>query len=460
MKHQALWLWITIFVATISLLMVLPRIPIKIDTQIGSLPIKIDTAVGDYDVNANLFGFRFFRDLKFQPGLDLQGGVRVVMEADMKEIPADRQETAVSSVKDVIERRVNFLGVTEPNIYTSRKGDQYRVVVELPGVTDTKQVVDTIGQTAQLEFREIPEGKDQFSITESIEDWKVTELNGKYLDRADVVFDPTTGAPMVQLTFNGDGADLFEEITRRNIDKPLAIFLDNRLLTAPTVQSAISGGQATIQGQFTVDVANNLVVQLNAGALPVPVTIVQQKNIGPTLGQEAVQKSIVAGVVGLVLVGLFMVINYGLLGIFAIAALIIYGLMTLAIYKFVPVTLTLSGIAGFILSIGLAVDASILIFERIREERRLGKSKRAAVNLGFTRAWDSIRDANLASLVTVFVLFNPFDWEFLVTSGTVRGFALTLGIGIVLGLFTGVLVLKSLIYAFYPMPADEKGKKS
>lgn len=440
--------------------MVLPRIPIKIDTQIGSLPIKIDTAVGDYDVNANLFGFRFFRDLKFQPGLDLQGGVRVVMEADMKEIPADRQETAVSSVKDVIERRVNFLGVTEPNIYTSRKGDQYRVVVELPGVTDTKQVVDTIGQTAQLEFREIPEGKDQFSITESIEDWKVTELNGKYLDRADVVFDPTTGAPMVQLTFNGDGADLFEEITRRNIDKPLAIFLDNRLLTAPTVQSAISGGQATIQGQFTVDVANNLVVQLNAGALPVPVTIVQQKNIGPTLGQEAVQKSIVAGVVGLVLVGLFMVINYGLLGIFAIAALIIYGLMTLAIYKFVPVTLTLSGIAGFILSIGLAVDASILIFERIREERRLGKSKRAAVNLGFTRAWDSIRDANLASLVTVFVLFNPFDWEFLVTSGTVRGFALTLGIGIVLGLFTGVLVLKSLIYAFYPMPADEKGKKS
>ncbi|NTV30509.1 protein translocase subunit SecD [candidate division WWE3 bacterium] len=459
MKHQSFWLWITFFVATISLLMVLPRIPIKIDKTIGSLPIKIDTVIGDYDINVSFLGFRFKRDLKFQPGLDLQGGVRVVMEANLKDIPQDRHDIALNSVKQVIERRVNFLGVTEPNIYTSKIGDQYRVVVELPGVTDTKQVVDIIGQTAQLEFREAPADKDVTTLSAKPEDWNQTDLNGKFLERADVVFDPTTGSPLVQLSFNGDGAKLFEEITGRNIDKPLAIFLDQRLLTAPRVQSAISGGQATIQGQFSVEEANNLVVQLNAGALPVPVSIVQQKNIGPTLGQEAIQKSVLAGCVGLFLVALFMIINYGLFGIFAIVALVIYGLMTLAIYKFVPVTLTLSGIAGFILSIGLAVDASILIFERIREELRMGKSKRAAINLGFTRAWDSIRDANLASVITVFVLFNPFDWNFLVTSGTVRGFALTLGIGIALGLFTGVLVLKSLIYSFYPMPT-EGGKKS
>jgi preprotein translocase subunit SecD len=453
MKRQTFWLWVTIFVTTLSLLISLPQIHIKFDQKIGPWQINIDRMIGDYDIDFSLMGFRFQRDLRFMPGLDLQGGVSVTLEVNMKDIPPDRYVEAVSAAKEVISRRVNFLGVSEPNIYTSTVGDKYRIVVELPGVTDTGQVLDVIGQTAQLDFREEnPEGG-------TTDPWKRTELTGKYLKRAQVVFDPTSGQPLVQIVFDSEGARLFEEITKRNVDKRLAVFLDEVAVTAPTVQQAIIGGEATISGQFTLPEAKNLAVQLNAGALPVPVAIVKQKNIGPTLGQETIDKSITAGMIGIALIALFMLINYRLLGLFSIIGLIIYGLVTLAVYKYIPVTLTLSGITGFILSIGLAVDANILIFERIREEQRAGRNTRSAINLGFTRAWDSIRDANIATLITVFVLFNPFNWNLLVTSGTVRGFAVTLGIGVLLGLFTGVIVTRALIYSFYPMKDHDIKKK-
>lgn len=452
MKRQTFWLWMIIFIATLSLLMALPRYEVKIDQKIGPWQVKIDRTIGDYDIDFSLFGFHFQRDLRFLPGLDLQGGVSATLEADMKDIPADRYEDALSSLKEVISRRVNYLGVVEPNIYTSVRGDKYRIVVELPGVTDTNQVLSVIGETAQLDFRE--ENPD----SQATEPWKPTELTGKYLKRAQVVFDPTSGQPLVQIVFDTEGAKLFEDVTRRNIDKRLAIFLDDRPITAPVVSQAIVGGEATISGQFDLASANNLAVQLNAGALPVPVAVVKQQNIGPTLGQETINQSIKAGVVGIALVALFMIVNYRLLGMFSIIGLLIYGLMTLAIYKYIPVTLTLSGITGFILSIGLAVDANILIFERVREELRTGRNMRTALNLGFTRAWDSIRDANTATLITVFVLFNPFNWDFLVTSGTVRGFAVTLGIGVLLGLFTGVIMTRTLIYSFYPMREKEVKK--
>ena len=461
MKNQNFYLWLIIFFTTLSFLMALPRWEVKLDQTVTvpvvdwSFPVKLDLTIGDYDIDFALFGFHFQRDLRFLPGLDLQGGVSATLEADMSEIDPDRLADALASAKEVVERRVNFLGVTEPNIYTSESEDKYRIVVELPGVTDTDQVVSLIGETAQLDFREEFPLEDQAEVPPiEQEPWKRTELTGKYLERAQVVYDPNTGQPLVQLSFDDEGAKFFEEITQRNIDKRLAIFLDERPITAPVVQQTIAGGQATISGEFTLEDARNLVIQLNAGALPVPVSIVQQKNIGPTLGQETVTKSIWAGLAGLGLIAAFMLVNYQLLGVFAVVSLLIYGLLTLAIYKFVPITLTLSGITGFILSFGLTVDTNILIFERIREELRAGRKVRAALNLGFSRAWDSIRDANTATLITVFVLFNPFNWEFLITSGTVRGFALTLGIGVLLSLLTGVVITKTLIYRWYPL---EKG---
>ncbi|MCA9397416.1 SecD/SecF family protein translocase subunit, partial [candidate division WWE3 bacterium] len=207
--------------------------------------------------------------------------------------------------------------------------------------------------------------------------------------------------------------------------------------------------EALVSGGFSIEQAQLLAKQLNAGALPVPVEIIEQETIGATLGQISVEKSITAGLIGLALVIIFMILNYGRLGILASIALAIYGLVTLAVYEIIPVTLTLSGIAGFILSIGMAVDSNILIFERMKEELSAGRQLKQAMELGFGRAWDSIRDANVATLVTVFILFNPFNWNFLVTSGMVRGFALTLGIGIVISLFTGIIVTRTLVRVFY-----------
>lgn len=441
--------------------MVLPRFEINIDQQITvpfvgwTIPIKFQRIFGDYDISVNLLGFRFVRDLKFQPGLDLQGGMRVVLETDMQNIPSDQQKQALESTKGIIERRINLLGVTQHNIFTSvsvplsgetslsEESYKYHIVVELPGVIDTKPVLDVIVAIAQLDFREE-------SSEEGGEAWIKTELTGDYLDYAQVVFDSTSGQPAVQITFNEEGAKLFEEITRRNIDKRLGVFLDNRPITAPMVQQTIVGGQATISGQqFTTQTAKDLVVKLSAGALPIPVAIAKQKNISPSPGEEAVSKSIFAGLVGFGLIAVFLLIKYRLLGFFIAIGLIIYGLMNLAVYKFVPVTLTLAGITGFILSIGIILDGHILIFEQIKRELKLGRDKRSALNLGFTRSWEGIRDANTAVLIIVFLLFNPFNWSFLVTNGDVRSFALTLGIGIAVGLFINVIITKTLIYQFY-----------
>jgi len=244
------------------------------------------------------------------------------------------------------------------------------------------------------------------------------------------------------------GGDKFSEITARNIDKPLAIFLDGIPISTPIVQQQIDGGSAIINGEFTLDEAKNIAITLNAGALPVPITIIKQQNVAPSLGSESVTRSVQAGVIGLSAVMLFMILLYGWLGLVADLGLIIYGLLTLALYKLIPVTITLPGLAGFILSIGMAVDANILIFERTKEEIRKGHTKRDALELGFGRAWDSIKDANIATLITTFILFNPLDWTFLNTSGLIRGFALTLFLGVVISLFTGIFVTRNLLRAF------------
>jgi preprotein translocase subunit SecD len=268
------------------------------------------------------------------------------------------------------------------------------------------------------------------------------------LARSQVQFDPNTGQPVVGLEFNQEGGDKFAEITGRNVGRPVAIFLDQFPITIPLVKEQITTNEAVITGEFSVDEAKSLAIQLNAGALPVPIEVIEQRNIGATLGTESVQNSVQAGVIGLLMVIGFMAAYYGYLGILADIGLVIYGLLTLALYKLIPVTLTLPGVAGFLLSVGMAVDSNILIFERMKEEIRAGRPRAMAMELGFGRAWDSIRDANVCTLITCFILFNPFSWSFLNTSGMVRGFALTLGLGVLLSLFTGVVVTRTILRTF------------
>jgi len=387
----------------------------------------------------------FKRDLNIRQGLDLQGGTEVTLEANMKDIVASDRSDALDSAKEIIARRVDLYGVAEPSIKTVVSQDTYRILVALPGVTNPEEALALIGQTASLDFYEMPVATDSPTYA----DLRPTGLTGKDLKKTSVGFNSQNGKPEINLEFTEDGGKKFDEITSRNIDKPVWILLDGQILTAPTVQQAIMDGKAVINGEYTTQEAKNMVITLNAGALPVPINIIKQQNIAPTLGETSVTDSLKAGAVGLALVALFMIMNYGWLGLIADLGLVIYGLLTLAVYKLVPITITLPGLAGFILSIGMAVDSNILVFERMKEESRKGNDWLGSMELGFGKAWDSIKDANIATLITTFVLFNPFDWNFLNSSGMVRGFALTLFLGIAISLFTGIFITRNLLRAFF-----------
>lgn len=365
-------------------------------------------------------------------GLDLQGGTQLILETQMDKIDAASRDSALESAREVIEKRVNLFGVSEAVVQSSKIGEQRRILVELPGLKDASQAANLVGKTAQLEFRETV-GTPSAGLT------------GADLKKAAVTFGQSGGrsGPQVAIEFTSLGAEKFAEITKRNVGKPLAIFLDDQLVSAPNVVQEILGGSAVITGQFTTDEAKSLAIQLNAGALPVPIKILEQRSIGPTLGQQSVNKSIVAGSIGLAVIAIYMGLYYGLLGIVADAALIIYTLLVLAIFKtglFVlpPITLTLSGIAGFILSIGMAVDANILIFERMKEEIRWGKSKSLALELGFKRAWTSIWASNVSSLITATILYG-------MGTSLVRGFAITLAIGVLVSMFTSYVVSRTFL---------------
>jgi preprotein translocase subunit SecD len=393
-------------------------------------------------LNLNLGRWSFRRDLEIKKGIDLAGGAHLVFEAQMQLVGEADRSVALEAAKENISRRVNLFGLSEANVQTSKVGESYRLIVELPGIEEVNQAIEMIGQTAQLRFFE---PADSASLSAG---FKPTDLTGKDLVRSRVQFDNNTGKPVVGLQFNTDGAKEFAEITARNVGQPVAIFLDNEPLTIPKVEEAITGGEAVINGNFTVESAEKLAVQLNAGALPVPIKIVEQRSVGASLGTESVVKSLRAGLIGLGMVIFFMAAYYGGLGVLADVGLLIYGLLTLAIYKLIPVTLTLPGIAGFLLSVGMAVDANILVFERMKEEVRAGKERKLAMELGFGRAWDSIRDANACTIITSLVLLNPFSWPFLNTSGMVRGFALTLLMGVLLSLFTGIVITRTILRAF------------
>ncbi len=388
-------------------------------------------------VLAGLFVYPKWIGAKWMPwrlGLDLVGGSHLVYQIDLAKVPNGDRDSVVNGLRDVIEKRVNLFGVSEPQIFTAQSGESAQLVVELAGIKEISQAISMIGETPLLDFR----------ITEqngSSTDFIRTNLDGKYITSAQLEFDRTTNAPQVSIAFNSEGAGIFERLTGENVGKVIGIFLDGNLIEAPTVQQKISGGQAVITGKFTIDAARQLVERFNAGALPAPITLINQQTISAALGTDSLYKVMVAGIIGTLLVLIFMIMYYRKLGVFAALSLIMYIAFTLAVFKLVPITMSLAGIAGFILTIGMAVDANILIFERIKEERARGLSKSSATEEGFRRAWLSIRDSNTSTIITALILYY-------FTSSFVRGFALTLLLGVLISLFSAITTTRLFLRVF------------
>ena len=370
-------------------------------------------------------------------GLDLVGGSHLVYQVDLSNVSSTDQTSVIAGLRDVIEKRVNLFGVSEPDVYTAQSGNQAQLIVELAGVNNISQAISEIGQTPVLDFREV----DTASSTATNTQYIYTNLTGQYIVGAQLIFDPTTNAPEVQIQFNSQGSQIFQEMTTANVGKPLAIFLDNQLIEAPIVQGPISGGTAVISGGFTVATAQQLVGRFNAGALPAPITLVNQQTISPSLGTNSLERVMLAGAIGTLLVIIFMLFYYGLFGVFAAFSLIIYIALTLGVFKVIPITLSLAGLAGFILTIGMAVDANILIFERIKEELKRGLPRASAIEEGFRRAWPSIRDSNTSTIITAIILYY-------FTSSFVQGFALTLLIGVAVSLFSAITTTRLFLRVF------------
>ena len=508
-------------------------------------------------------GKYWFERFNTHLGLDLQGGAHLLYEADASQVSFEEAQSAIAGARDVIERRVNALGVSEPIVQTAQVGTSLRIIVELAGVFDINEAIAQIGETPLLEFKtetipperevitdeekaerekfnqeqlkkmnelitrvvdtkgasfaeeavsvsedlgtaqnggdlgflrkELLDESFAIALFEGLEDgemsiepvesvfgyhmiqriesrtvvdehseeeafevharhillrtqslegdiptydpWTNTELGGKQLARSEVQFENISGSAQVGLEFDSEGDKLFEQITEENIGKRIGIFLDGALISAPQVRQKISGGNAVITGNFTIPEAKDLVNRLNSGALPVPIHLISQQTVGPTLGEISIQRSLVAGLIGFVLVALLMLMIYRVSGLLAIAALIFYTSIVFTLFKLIPVTLTLAGIAGFLLSIGMAVDANVLIFERLREELRSGQPFSNAVREGFNRAWNSIRDSNVSTLLTCLIL----AWF---GTSVIKGFAITLGIGVLVSMFSAIVITR------------------
>jgi len=416
----------------------------------------------DPDSFASRFPFVF--------GLDIRGGSHLVYHADVSAVPSADASDFMSALRDVIERRVNVFGVSEPVVqveekysFSSTEAD-YRLTVELPGVTDLNQAIAMIGATPTLEFKTEKSEEETTEILEPIggieklqsgdfdpslitEDpfYNSTLLTGRYLKRATIVFGQTGAgsaglSPSVSLEFDSEGAKIFEEMTKANLGKTIAIYLDGGAISTPVVRDPITDGKAIISGDFTPEEARELAGRLNSGALPVPITLLSTQTIGASLGERSIDKSMTAGLYGFAIVALFLMLWYRLPGVLASLALLFYLVLTLTIFKLIPVTLTSAGLAGLILSIGMAVDANILIFERIKEELLGGLKIDDAINSGVARAWTSIRDSNFSSIITAIVLF----WF---GTSLIKGFALTFGLGVMVSMFSAITVTKTFLLA-------------
>lgn len=425
----------------------------------------------------------------FKLGLDLAGGSHLIYEADVTKIDPAEVPELMGVLRAVIEKRVNAFGVSEPVVQVERSSfvaekKVERLVIELPGVTDVSQAIKEIGQTPLLEFKLLdPERLAQQKTLESVrsltenstssgkaaigevsingevitkEDPYVdTGLTGRYLETATLEFaggqnGQLANEPMVNVKFNAEGAALFAELTRANVGRQLGIFLDGELLSSPVVNEAITGGTAVISGSFTAGEARALAQNLSFGALPVPITLASTQTIDATLGAGVVEKSITAGAFGFLLISIFMIVWYRLPGLVATVALASYILISLLIFMLIPVTLTAAGLAGLVLSLGMAVDANVLVFERMKEEFREGKSSREAIIEGFSRAWSAIRDGNVTALLSAVILF----WF---GTSLIKGFALVLGIGVIVSIISAVTFTRTLLMILPDVKRTDEG---
>ena len=447
-------------------------------------------------IHIHLGPIHFDKDIKIHQGLDLQGGMQVLLEADLPEgEPIDPD--AMSAARVIVENRVNGLGVTEPLVQL--QGER-RIIVELPGIEDPELAISTIKETGLLEFIDtgglflepgtivkttFPAGAEEtitptasitatptaettisptVAITPTAEVTPTAEatptpptervfttvMTGKELDKVGVALDQF-GKPEIRFSLKPEGARIFADFTTKNVGKFLAIVLDKRVISCPRIETPITEGSGRITGKFTLEEARSLAVQLRYGALPIPLRVETVRTIGPTLGQDSIRRSIKAGTIGLLIVLSFMMIYYRLPGFLADLALIIYGLLNFALFKLIPVTLTMPGITGFLLSTATAVDANILIFERMKEELRWGRSLGAAIDAGFDRAWTSIRDSNLSTIITCAILYW-FGSNF--GASIVKGFAITLFIGVMINMFTAITVTRTFISFVFDLAGD------
>lgn len=411
--------------------------------------LVIGVALGFFVHYSELPGNGFISKFPFKLGLDLSGGTHLVYQADTSKIPASDVAGAMESLKMVIESRINAFGVAEPIIQTEKGtagGVQIqKLIVELPGVTDVNKAVDLIGKTPVLEFKtekaagSVPTNSNATATDAFAIQYETSPLTGRFLESARVEFDPNTRQPLVALSFNEEGKKLFGQLTTANIGKTIAIFLDGRPISTPVVQTAITDGKAVISGRFTPTEARDLARDLKYGALPVPIELIGTQSIGASLGVDALHASVEAGIWGLVIISIFLLFWYRLPGLLAIFSLGLYTVITLVCFKLFGIVLTSAGLAGFIISIGMAVDGNILIFERMKEELERGLSVEDAVKEGFARAWLSIRDSNTSSIITGLILF------FTATSPLIKGFSLVFILGVVVSMFTAITVSRTLL---------------
>lgn len=392
-------------------------------------------------------------DQKINLGLDLQGGIQLLLQVDMDKVPADARKDVTARVAEIVRNRIDEFGVKEPEISTQGR-DQ--VVVKLPGVTDRERAKEIAAKAAHLEFKivsedaaliqkadegTVPEGYEYKKVKDSATDESVlldakAVLTGEHLTTASVGFD-NYGQPIVQLSLDKEGAKIFDKVTFQNINKRLAIVLDGQVYSAPSIRDRIPNGKAQISGNFKASDASDLALVLRAGALPAPVTVVEERTVGPSLGKDSIEKSVKAGLLGVLFIFLFMPIYYRLSGIVASLGLIVYIIVMAGTLAAFGATLTLPGIAGFILSVGMAVDANVLISERMREEVAAGKTARAAISAGYHKAFSAILDSNVTTLITSVLLF-------IFGTGPVQGFAVTLSIGIIASMFSAIIVTRTI----------------
>jgi preprotein translocase subunit SecD len=412
--------------------------------------LVIGALVGWYVFDSEMSGSR-----KFKLGLDLSGGTQLVYKADTSAVAGGDVDQSMDALRETVERRVNLFGVGEPIVQrekgSSVAGDgEERLIIELPGITDANEAIRMIGETPTLEFRmlkddappEIASANLNPLIIEAIFEKPI--LTGRNISRAELQFGQGQGGlanePVVVLHFDDEGTKIFAETTKANVGKTFGIFLDGEPISTPVIREEIPTGTAVISGSFTPEEARELVRNLNFGALPVPIELASTQSVSGTLGGAAVKDGIMAGLWGFAAVALFMIIWYRLPGFLATLALVLYIILSLALFKVVPVTLTAAGIAAFILSIGMAVDANVLIFARMREELAKGKSTDDAIKDGFARAWLSIRDSNISSIITAIILF----WF---GTSIIKGFALVFGLGVILSMLTALTVSRTLLIA-------------